>query len=403
MRPEIGAHTAANARALIVGATVGVVAFGAVGACTLDTSGKHACNSDVDCSAGHNCVDRRCTPGVGDGGTAAQGRCPFPILDSPALAPGLPDGGPRPRAPTMLGIWSPSNGLWSTYDQRTQGPVQPGVHFGGPGDRFLPGDYDGDGVYDLAVWHAATQTCSAQRLDGSSIFEDVVFGQPDDLFLPGDYNGDGITDLSVWRPSDQSWSVFDVKKGTFFIEALRYGNLGDVFLPADYNGNGSTDFSVWRPSEELWYAEDVLTSEPIWTIGVSFGKRGDVFLPGDYNGDGIADFAVWRPQTQLWYGYDAHNGLTISSGSRFGLTGDVFLPGDYDGDGTTDLALWRPQSQSWIIASMLTGACLFPDIHLGGVGDRLLPGPRALCNLATSSASVQVATCGRANLSGGPP
>jgi subtilisin family serine protease len=64
--------------------------------------------------------------------------------------------------------------------------------------------------------------------------------------FPGDYNGDGITDIAVWRPAEGNWYLRD-------IATTQWGTAGDVPVPGDYNGDGITDIAVWRPAEGNWY------------------------------------------------------------------------------------------------------------------------------------------------------
>src|SRR4051794_13790902 len=52
-------------------------------------------------------------------------------------------------ATVPLAVWRPSNGVWYIYDG-TPGGIQ--VQWGLNGDIPVPGDYNGDGVTDYAVW-----------------------------------------------------------------------------------------------------------------------------------------------------------------------------------------------------------------------------------------------------------
>ena len=46
-----------------------------------------------------------------------------------------------------------------------------------------------------------------------------------DVPVPGDFDGDGITDIAVWRPAEGSWFVRGSSNGFML---LRSGAPGDV-------------------------------------------------------------------------------------------------------------------------------------------------------------------------------
>ena len=48
----------------------------------------------------------------------------------------------------------------------------------------------------------------------------VSFGSADDVLVPGDYDGDGATDLAVYRTSTGTWHI----RNQF---SLRLGEAGD--------------------------------------------------------------------------------------------------------------------------------------------------------------------------------
>ena len=57
--------------------------------------------------------------------------------------------------------------------------------------------------------------------------------------VPGDYDGDGTTDLAVFR-SDGVWYVKDQPRSAV------WGQAGDVPVPGDYDGDGTTDIAIYR-------------------------------------------------------------------------------------------------------------------------------------------------------------
>ena len=114
----------------------------------------------------------------------------------------------------------------------------------------------------------------------------VQWGMPGDIPVPGDYNGDGTTDVAVYRPSTGTWYVQD--QG-----AVAWGHPGDIPVPGDYNGDGTTDIAVYRPSTGTWYR-----AEPVdGAVGRPRRHPRARRLRRRWN-DGRA---VYRPSTGTWF------------------------------------------------------------------------------------------------------
>ena len=79
----------------------------------------------------------------------------------------------------------------------------------------MPGDYNGDGLTDLAVFDTSTGTWTVRG------YAPVVFGAGTDTPVPGDYDGDGTTDIAVYTPATSTWAV----RNQFTIV---FGDPGDV-------------------------------------------------------------------------------------------------------------------------------------------------------------------------------
>ncbi|REK46149.1 MAG: hypothetical protein DWQ47_00005, partial [Acidobacteria bacterium] len=55
------------------------------------------------------------------------------------------------------------------------------------------------------------------------------WGANGDVPSPGDFDGDGRFDPAVWRPSDRTWYIFGSTNG---FQAVLFGANGDVPLPS---------------------------------------------------------------------------------------------------------------------------------------------------------------------------
>lgn len=204
------------------------------------------------------------------------------------------------------------------------------------------GDFDGDGGSDLSVFRTNSEDGSDGRWyirnSQSGSLTSQQFGLDTDTPVPGDYNGGGEVDIAVFRASEGRWYISQGSRFNFNV--INWGTAGDIAVPADYDGDGKTDAAVFRPSNGTWYIRESSTGNPRY---VTFGLAGDALVPRDYDGDGKADVAVFRAGT--WYIIQSFTGKVKTE--QFGVIGDTPVASDYDGDRKADLAVFR--SGTWYI------------------------------------------------------
>ena len=289
------------------------------------------------------------TPGEGLGGITVQavgraGQGTFQVQTwgsggySLQLPPGQYDvsaiGGPTAQS-TVVNIGVDNVGWDVSYAATT------------PADIPIPGDYDGDGKVDLAVYRPETGQWLIQRSSAGP--EVIQFGAPNtDVPVPADYDGDGKIDLAVYRPSTGQWFILQSTAGP---RVIQFGapNL-DIPVPADYDGDGHADPAVYRPTTGQFLIDQSAAGPKAVALGA---PNLDIAVPGDYDGDGHADPAVYRPSDGTWRIAQSRGGTRVA---QFGAPNlDVPVPGDYDGDHKADLAVYRPTTGQWLILQSTAG------------------------------------------------
>jgi len=103
-----------------------------------------------------------------------------------------------------LGLWSPQSG--QVLIKSAAGAAALDIRLPVDGETiFVPGDYEGAGVDQVAYWRRDNRTWQWRRPDGT--FTSAVFGSPTGIPMPWDYNGDGQLDLAYWEPAGRTISV----------------------------------------------------------------------------------------------------------------------------------------------------------------------------------------------------
>ncbi|MGD1063623.1 MAG: FG-GAP-like repeat-containing protein [Terracidiphilus sp.] len=213
------------------------------------------------------------------------------------------------------------------------------------------GDFNGDGKLDLAVADANSNNVTILLGNGNGTFTaqaaSPLTGTHPFSIVVGDFNGDGIPDLAVANNASDNVTILVGKgDGTFTAQATSPSTGSSPYAIAadDFNGDGIPDLAVANQNSNnvtilLGNGDGTFTPAP---QSLTTGSFPSSIAVGDFNGDGKLDLAVGNVNS---------NNLTILLGNGDGtFTTEATSPstggspyfiavGDFNGDGIPDLAV----------------------------------------------------------------
>jgi|GEM_PF-1521414 len=183
---------------------------------------------------------------------------------------------------------------------RGDGTFQPAVnYFTGPNPASIAvGDFNGDGKLDLAVALLGTGTVSVLLGNGDGTFQSAVGynvqSSPASVAV-GDFNADGKLDIAVANVVSGSVSILLGNGDGTFQAAVNYpvGTSPTFLLVADLNKDGKPDLAVANAGSSQ---VSILVGKGDGTfqtaVNYSTALGGSSIAVGDFNGDGKLDLAV---------------------------------------------------------------------------------------------------------------
>ncbi len=161
------------------------------------------------------------------------------------------------------GLYRRSDGFVYLRNANTAGIADVEFFFGDPGDLPLPGDFDGDGCDTVAIYRPAESRVyvhNALGADQGGLGEAdfaFTFGDPGDEPFTGDFNGDGVDEVALHR--DATGLVYYRTSLTAgpAERQFTYGDPADVVLAADWTGDGTDTVAAYRPNRGRYFLSHV--------------------------------------------------------------------------------------------------------------------------------------------------
>jgi hypothetical protein len=130
-------------------------------------------------------------------------------------------------------------------------------------------DYDGDGRAEFTVfrpglnWHFYNE-------DGT-YFSGVWIGLSGAVPAPGDYDGDGMEDMAVFNKDNPLFLFYNISPAQYVRGVVTPGGSanGDPIQPAplDYDGDGSIDLTYMNGGPWDFWLDDGTLRNAFWTGG----------------------------------------------------------------------------------------------------------------------------------------
>ena len=243
-----------------------------------------------------------------------------------------------------LVLYNPSSNTFYFQDA-VEGASQTAVTLSSTetGDQGVLGDFDGDGLTDLATFERNTAFWNIRySVDASE--ESLQLGDRGDFPYSADIDGDGCDELVSFSPETGifSYSLCSSREARETAQVISETKSGLVPVLGDYDGDNQDDFAVYDRSSNLWTIRYSSNNE---LFSFFCGLQGDIPLVGDFDGDGRAEPVVHRPNFNNTFitemPLEAGSLCEVVGVKQWGLNGDIPLALNVDDDDITDFVVYR--------------------------------------------------------------
>jgi hypothetical protein len=221
------------------------------------------------------------------------------------------------------------------------------------------GDFNGDGKADLAIANQVSGTVTILLGNGDGTFTPAA--SPSTGVWPtsiavGDFNGDGIPDLAIANAeSDTVTILLGNGDGTFTPAASPSTGVWPTSIAVgDFNGDGKLDLAATNVESNtvtilLGNGDGTFTAN---AVSPPTGIFPESIALGDFNGDGIPDLAVANQDSNtvtILLGKGDGTFMASSVSPATGYNPVSVAVGDFNGDGKSDLAVANYSTYSMTI------------------------------------------------------
>ncbi len=275
------------------------------------------------------------------------------------------------------------NGQWFFQRGADGTPIRETSCFGGSGGIPVAGDFNGDGLFEMAVFVNGDWFIDINgngMWDSADLWAKLGHHRQLDLPVSGDWDGDGKDDIGIfgpaWRGDQRAVSLEPglpdnqnppngrkknipptvaeatdgqrvmklSNKGRLRADVIdhvfHYGVEGDFPVVGDWNGDGIQAIGIFRQGR--WNLD--MDGNGRWTEVddvADYGQKGDIPVVGDFNGDGVDEIGFFR-NGKFYLDTNGNRQLDETDHViELGRAGDFPVAGDFDGDGKDDVAVYR--------------------------------------------------------------
>jgi hypothetical protein len=177
-----------------------------------------------------------------------------------------------------IAFYRGNTGAWWIIPSSGVGPRgQVGAYelgWGGTGYKPVPGNYDGDAKTDIAIYETSTGAwwiipSSGVGPQGQVGAYGIGWGGPAFKPVPGDYDGDGKTDIAIYDTTGGAWWIIPSSGASAY--GVGWGGSAFTPVPGDYDGDGKTDMAIYETNTGTWWIIPSSTITPPTPYGVPYG------------------------------------------------------------------------------------------------------------------------------------